>query len=198
MRITRSQSIYISIALIVAFGMFSGLAIYLSRSSKVAGPTLAQLQHLLPEAKVAMEKFQRSEVKDGKKVWEIEAQRGEYSPASGEAVLVKTNLTLYRPVNEVINIQSDNAALKLEGTQLKVANLSGNVVIVRNNALKIQTEQAIYDKDANLVTGSQKVVVSQESNSVAADSFEAKLNTSEVLLKGHVVSRIIFSQEKKR
>lgn len=197
MRITRSQSIYISVALIVAFGMVSAVAIYTSRPNKVSGPTLAQLQHILPQAKVAMDQFQRSEVKDGKKVWEIEAERGEFSPVSGDAALIKSKLKLFRPNNEVITIISDRAILKLDGTKLKLANLQGNVQIVRNDTLRINTEEAVYNKDEGVVSGNKRVKISQDTGDVTADSFRAKIETSEVLLQGNVVSKVIFNEGKR-
>ncbi len=197
MRITRSQSIYISVALIITFGMISAAAIYTSRPNKVSGPTLAQLQNILPEAKIAMDKFQRSEVKDGKKVWEIEAERGEFSPVSGDAALIKSQLKLYRPNNEVVTIISDRAILKLEGTKLKLANLQGNVQIVRNDTLRINTEEAVYDKDQGIVSGTKRVKILQGINDVSADTFRAKIDSSEVFLKGNVVSRVVFNEEKR-
>lgn len=155
MHLTRRQSIFIALALLVAF---FGAAVFslsgrnrfqhgdqVAEATPIPVASIEGAADATPGTVLRLDKFHRVETRDGKKVWEIFADQGRYLPQSNNVVVSNGTLWLYRPNGDVVRMKAQNATLALNGAELSEANVSGSVEVQLNETTTIYTEEALYD-----------------------------------------------------
>lgn len=196
MRLSRKQSILASVSILALFF----LGVILLRPSSPSLPS-ASSQNLAPGTPTAepseqedrptqaagpdfiLDNFKREEVKGGKKIWEVKATRGRYSPSSGRAVLENAEMWLHQKDGGVISLKADKADLRLEGSDgLSAAEFIGNVVIVQDNKTTLKTEQANYDKAKDSVFAPGLVTVVGEKMSLEGIGMEVLISSKDIRL----------------
>lgn len=90
--------------------------------------------------------FRRSEVRNGKKVWEIVAAEGRYFPEKNQAEVEAPELSIFTDEGNQIRVLANRASLHLAGSGLVSATLDGNVRVIRDDEITVETDQAEYDK----------------------------------------------------
>lgn len=185
MRLTRRQSIGASVAILVLF--FLGVAFLRPGShedAQVTSTDESASQDMPAEGPdFVLDNFQRQEIKGNRKVWEIKAQKGRYNPASGKAALEHAMLWLYKKDGGLVTLQSDKAILKLVGTEgLETADFTGNVVIVQDNEITINTDQATYDKAKDLVVAPNLVKITGDKLNLEGMGMEVTVSTKDMRL----------------
>ena len=119
--------------------------------------------------------FQRSEIKDGRTVWEVSAVQGQYFPAEDLARLKEANLLVHRKSGELVRLTAAEAVLHLKGPTLERAVVRGQVRIVQNDDTTLTTEEATWDRGANLVTAPGPVRVESRRLSLRGSGLRADL-----------------------
>jgi LPS export ABC transporter protein LptC len=210
MRLTKSQSRVIAVGLILVF--FAGGIWFIQRQEKPAlnlagqdssapsgplpgspsGAGSASAGAALTEqpAKFALSDFQRAEIKDGRKVWEVKAAEGSYSPENSSANLKKAKLWLYGKGNEVVELEAGSAKLFVDGASLSKAELFDGVKVVRNNEVTIETDRAVFDKVNNKIHAPGAVKLTSEGMDISENKLEVDITTREVRLLENVDSVI--------
>jgi LPS export ABC transporter protein LptC len=95
--------------------------------------------------------FHRSLVRDGKTIWEIHGQRGQYDALNGKAQIEKPDLTVVRDNGDTVKVTAERANLVLAGTQLASAELYDNVIVVYKGTTTVKTSRAFYyEKEGRL------------------------------------------------
>ena len=154
-----------------------------SNLNAISTPSSASSQN---NAYFTLERFHRTEIRDGKKLWEIEAQRGSYQPESGTAEVTDAIFSLYRD-NHSFVLKAAKGTLAFNGTSLKIANLTGGVTLVTNGGtVTIKTSQAVYDQAANTVTGQGEVAVTGPQYQISGKGFLVKLADKALTLEQDV------------
>ena len=170
MRITQRQSFLLVGAILC---LFFGGTFFLVRGSRRLPPepsatqTVAFVEPTIPSPttpgavpvsatpesgqQFVLQQFQRSETRDGKKVWEVKAERGSYDPTTNSATLTMAVLEMARKNRDAVVISSDRAQLFLSGTSLKSADLQGNVVLTHAKGTTLRAAQATYDREKNSI-----------------------------------------------
>ncbi len=147
--LTRRQSIIAASSILLLFFV---AVVALKPSTKKSSKTSGSIGIDPVSAEFTLDNFQREEIKEGKKAWEIKADKGRYNPSTGKSILQKTQMILYKKDGGTVELQADNAELMLEGTTgLKEADFSGNVVIIQNKTTTIETDRAIYNRLEGMV-----------------------------------------------
>ena len=134
--------------------------------------------------------FHRSEVKDGKKLWEVTAQRGEYHPQSNTAELEQAVVSMYKE-DKPLTIRASKAVLSLQGNSLLKAEASGEVMASSENHGTLTTTQATFDKVANTLTTEAPVTITTSQLTIRGTGLFADLNTKEFTLKSEVDSVLL-------
>ena len=191
--LTRRQSLSIGIG---AIALFFGLGVVMlqndkPKATKVGSGEAAvvdsaeQVQNANLESRFTLQRFHRSEVKNGKKVWEVEADKGQYDPQTNSAKLESATVQLFKD-DGIVTMKAPKAILYLDGTALKSATASDGVVITYDDKLKIETNSATYDKVNNSVTSDDFVKITSESMEISGTGLSADTITKEFTLKKNI------------
>lgn len=199
MIISRNQSRALAVAVLVGFFLISTLVIYFSRPSG-AGKILLDLPSISIDeqnANVVLGKFHRSEMKNGKKAWEITAEKGKYITEKNQIVVYSATMILYRPDGTSVNTKADEATLTLAGSDISSASAKGHIVVVYNNEATVTADDAHFDKATNVVTIEGHVTLHSESFDTEGDGLTANLTEESLQLTRNVHSTIRKAKEKK-
>jgi LPS export ABC transporter protein LptC len=147
----------------------------------------------------SLERFQRSETKDGVKVWEVVAARGSYNPSQSVATVEEADLMVFRKEGVKVKLLSPKAALQLEGAKLKGAILEGGITLYYTSPsgyFEMKTAGAEYDAIAETlhtgVAGNQGVVITGEKFKVTGGVLRVNLANNAFELSDGVKS--VFQQ----
>lgn len=130
-----------------------------------------------------LENFNRSENKEGKKLWEISGEKGLISTSGNKARIEKTKLSFFREDNSLVILTAPKANLKIEGGLVSLANLSGGVFVEQvkalpNNSIQqysASSEAASFDRIANLVTTNSTTIINSRMATLTSGAVRADL-----------------------
>ena len=199
MKITRSQSLALAAAVILLFFM---LSIALIRHSSPpapqrgasaperSAPAAASPSAAQEDSRFMLDNFRRSEIKNGRKAWEVVAKRGRYSPETQTAQIEEAKVWVYRKDDEVVELTAPHATLFINGNTLDHVDAGGGVKIVHNDQVTITTDTASYDKARNIVIAPGHVTLTSERADIEGDELRADLTSKEVTLARNVTTVI--------
>ena len=193
MNITRTQSRLLAAGILASFLLLSAWFLVTKRpDTKKSGATPSVSVSLNSDGgpKVVLGNFERSETKNGKLVWEVKADRGEYITNDNTANLTQVFLTLYKNSGEKVTIASKEAKLYLDGSALKKADLNGDIVVTLDDETTIRTEIATYNKEEDKVTAPGAVNIEGKRYKVKGTGLVAHVRSKEFSLNGRVETRI--------
>ena len=151
-RISRLQSRVLAFTVIfVAFG----LGILITRTQQ--DPKRPKREMKFSGAEITstgfiLNNFQRTEIKDGKTLWIMKADQGEYLKGQDSVKLTNSFLTLYQENGDVVEVKSDSAIMELLAGKLNTAKMIGNVKMNVNKERYVYTQEALYDKNKEVIT----------------------------------------------
>lgn len=143
-----------------------------------------------PPAPVVLDNFQRNQIRDGKKLWEVLAERGRYLPGSSKAELEKAQLFLFRKDGSKVELTAERALLNFGGVDLDRADVSGDVRMVYNDKVQMQTENATYNKAESTVHVPGKVKITTETLQVTGTDLMVDIEKQEMQLRSDVTTVI--------
>jgi len=212
MYLTRIQSIFLALAVLVLFFILSSLFMESKptvRSSKESQPTAEerniQTNDLLEKKpgvdgagadeegkspKFVLHNFHRSETKNGRKLWEVKARSGKYIPEKKAAKIKDAILWFYREEGEVVTLEAKQALLSLEYASLTRANLSGGVTVTSHDGITLKTESAIYEKETATITSPDFVTITSDMVNVSGEELNVDIDKRELTLSKNVSSVI--------
>ena len=139
-------------------------------------------------SKVRLQNFHRTEIKDGRSVWEVTADDAKYFGRREVTHLENSILTLYQEDGREVVIHSDSAKLSLKEQSLNRAQLAGNIRIEIDKDISIITPSALYKVDSNEVTSAEQVGVSGTGFHIEGKDLRAKLDSEQIYLYSDVRS----------
>jgi len=203
MQLTRRQSIFVATGLIGLF--FLGLW-FLSRRASIPLTPPRNLGATTPvptpqttapgNAQFLLNDFHRSETKDGKKIWEVKAVKGQYFPDKQMAEVFDADVWMFRDNGETIFLKAPEATLGFDGSALNKAVFPDTVRVVYNDKVTLDTSAATYDKALNMVSSDTQVTVVSELMELTGARFTADLTQNKIVFSGGV-NTIIKPQPKK-
>jgi len=90
---------------------------------------LTKLDNNQTGSAITLNKFHRSETRDGKKLWEISASSGQYLPEDQSALIEKATLFFFQEDGKIIELEADRARLTVQGANLSQAEIEGSVKV---------------------------------------------------------------------
>lgn len=192
MVITKSQSRVLALSVLAVFFGVSIILIQSSRRAQKARNLLDPSQVTVQEepSQVSLNNFHRSETKDGVKLWEVTAERGQYFAERNQIKVTKAKFDFYKKDGTTIRMISDQALLSLSGASLNKAEASGSVTISYNDTLKIATEALSYDKEGNSVFAPGHVRITSETLDTEGEELSVDLETEHFTLSRSVKSTL--------
>lgn len=142
------------------------------------------------QAVFVLNDFERSELENGKKLWEIKGKRGQFFPESNTAKLKQATLWVFRKNGEVTELKAEEALVYLSGASFSKAEASGGVTVIHNQKVQIDAESATYDRVKNEVFAPGHVEIKGEVIDVTGTELRVDLEKGEMRLSSDVTSVI--------
>lgn len=202
MRLTKQQSYVLAAGIVVTFFLSATLLLRSEHQTITVTPQPTQThvaELTIPVATKASEtpqgaslfalnEFHRSESKDGKKVWEVKAARGEYFPENNSAKIHAATLWFFRNEKDVVELHADHATLFLDGAALKRAEAFDGVRLLYNNEVTVEAQRATYDKLNDTVVAPGPVRILSDTLDVSGKDMLVKLSEKVVTISSEVES----------
>lgn len=205
MRITKRQSIVFGLGTLALFFCFGVLMLNRASSIKVAeharefpGEAAPQITKEDLDSPVTLNQFHRSEIRDGRKLWEVKADKGRYFPKNNSSALENANIIFFRPDETVVELKAVRAILYISGVDLSRAEASEGVELIYDNKVRIVTESALYDKQSNTVYAPGFVKIMSDRMEISGNILSARVDEHEFNLKENVTSVIKPAEPRKR
>ena len=193
MRLNRKSSLVLAFLTIVLF--FTIAHVTAPKKSSVAdristknAPLPESDPAATPEEKSQFEltHFQRSETRNGRKVWEVTADNGKYFPQLEITRLANVKVVSTRTEDSTFVVSAESADVKLTGTSLASADLKTDVVAVINDEVTVKTEEALYDYKNGSVVAPTHVQIAGPFYTSEGDSMEVDTEEETITLTGNV------------
>jgi LPS export ABC transporter protein LptC len=195
MHLTKKQSVFLSTVIVAVF--FVG-AILLIPSTKPLPEKAVGTPVEDKDATLVLNGFSRSEVKNGKVKWKIDATRGEFFKDKNILKLIEPNVTVFRDDGEQFNLTSRTAMVHLiNNTKVGGVDAEGNVVIVSNKGSRVESERLNYDSATHIITSDTFVHMRSDKFDASGTGFLANTETQEATFKKNVTTTIFPAPRKK-
>lgn len=187
---TKSMSVRFSHAMIlVATLLLAVLFVALWRTVYSRRSLLPVVAQLAPGVTQRARDFRRTQVKNGKTVWEVAAAEVEYSQQRGEARIRDVTLRWYLDDGRVIGIHSDVGTVKLGGNQVDSVSVTGNVVLSLGT-YEVQIDEARYDRAAQKIFVPGRVQLKGDGIELTGTAMELDLATNRLTMH-HDVAMVL-------
>ncbi len=163
-----------------------------SSSSLIDGSPSSQADN---SSGFTLNNFERSETRDGKKVWEVKAKQGHYMPQQNQAIVEDAILWMYRTENQTIRLETKHAKLILDGQKLVKAEAYDGVKIIQNDEVTLETERATYDQIQGSLIAPGHVTITSTLYTVVGDGLEGNTDSRDFRLLKNVQTSI-YPQKK--
>lgn len=194
---------FLACALIALFFLFlwalsstSGRKTVPPQPIAIATPTPLPVSTTTNSAEFFLNNFHRSEIRNGRKIWEIKAAKGQYYPEKKAAEITSADVWLFRENGEEIFLQAPLAEIGFDGTTLGNAHFPDTVHVVYNDNTVVDTSVATYDKAADTISSEHPVLIESDLLRIEGNSFIAHVAEKSMVISGGVTTVIKPRQKK--
>jgi LPS export ABC transporter protein LptC len=151
LHISRRNSITVALGLLAVF-FIGSLLLIKKPAAPVTTTAEVKTQEILPTAvpsqnvSFVLSQFHRAEMKNGKKLWEVEALRGLLDPQTNIATLEQASVFIYRDDQTTIHVTAPTAHITIKGASLTDIDAIGGVKLFYNNDYVVETEHVIMHR----------------------------------------------------
>lgn len=142
--------------------------------------------------------FHKVQLDNGKPIWEVRAKDAQHFPDTGVTHVHRADLKFFQAHDKFIRITADAAKLKVEGTELRQADLEGNIVVSQNDELFIRSDFASYDAKEHRVYAPGKVVIDGKGFVINGVGFEVFVQKQEAQIRHDVRSYFEMKNQRKQ
>lgn len=135
-----------------------------------------------------MKDFHRSEVKDGRTVWEINGSKGQYYPQTNSAMVFDAEVSLYNKNGQKSELSAKQAEVFLNGAMLDRAHAKQNVRVINNGDTILTTDEALYDRAKGTLSTVGAVKITNPKMEITADKLDGNMDSQVFTLSGDVVT----------
>ena len=170
--------------LIVVGAALGGIGYLVSRDVRARhGHGLDELgADFLPEVAQRIQNFHRVKVENGRMVWEITAKDARYFEQDSQIVVLEPKMTFFmKEEGRAAHLAGAEGRITLDGREVKALTLRGNVA-VRLDDLQLETNEATYDRERDLITAPGIVTVHGRTLDVRGRRMEVDVGPQHVRL----------------
>jgi LPS export ABC transporter protein LptC len=136
----------------------------------------------LPDVAQHIQNFRRIKVKDGKAVWEVEAEDAQYTDGNSVVLVKKPRVTFHlQGENRRAELVGTEGRLTLDGKELAAVTIDGDVVLLLDE-LEFRTDRATYDHAADRIAAPGIVTIHGKALDVRALGLEVDVTPKRVRL----------------
>jgi len=170
--------------LVVVGAALAGIAYLVSRD--VMARRVNTLQELgadfLPQVAQRIQNFRRVKVANGRTVWEITAKDAQYFEQNDQIVVIEPEMTFFmKQDGRAAHLAGAEGRITFDGREVKALTLRGGVA-VRIDDLRIETDEATYERDRDLITAPGVVTIHGQTLDVRGRRMEVDVGPQHVRL----------------
>jgi len=139
----------------------------------------------LPKVAQHIRNFKRVKVEHGRMTWEITAQDAQYFEKKEQVVVREPRVTFYMKDGREAHIAGTEGRLTIKEHDLTAFTLTGNVKVLMNG-LEVDTDEAIYDREKDLITVPGPVAMHNETLEVHGKGMEVHVTPQQFRLLSEV------------
>ncbi len=216
MRIGRRSSIIISIAIMAIF-FGTGLILLNTRDTHLPlanktvypttphplvtpNPSIAAINTAVGDTGAGLftiNKFHRSESKDGKLKWEIFGDSASLQGARGGILIKDAVLSIFDNDSKSSKLSTAEAFVVIDGSSLSSAELRGDTVATYSDGTTAKSQHAVYDRIKDVITSDQPVTIENEKISISSNRFTGEITKEIFRFEGDVRTEIKARGKKK-
>jgi LPS export ABC transporter protein LptC len=148
-----------------------------------------QLLDTLPEGALHVKEFHRSEVENGRKVWEVAGKEARYISADKEVVLQKPTFSYYGNKGETLEARADEGHIYMGEKEIDRMEMSGDITVGYEGFL-LQTDRIVYHREKDQVVLPGKVTVKGEGMELEGLGMTIALQDQRLRVDSKVKTRI--------
>jgi LPS export ABC transporter protein LptC len=143
--------------------------------------TIADLgKDFVPEVAQHIQNFRRVKLKDGKTVWEVQAEDARYFDDEQQVVVTKPHVIFYMAEGgRKAELVGSEGRLTLDGKELAAVTLSGGVVLTIDD-LEFRAAEAHYDHAADRIDAPGEVTIHGKSLDVKGQGLQVDVTPRRV------------------
>lgn len=142
------------------------------------------------ESGITLKSFKRTEVKNGQKLWELEAVKGKHIPESNQTFLDNPFLTIFDETGKETKVKALSATLHHADEGINMAELMKSVELISDDGTVLQTEYAKFFAASNTMEAPEEVTITNEKMKITGKELTANLTTKDFILNKDVKSII--------
>lgn len=172
-----------------------------TKTSKNTSQTASASPSQSPENKtsdnaLSLGRFRRSEIKNGKKLWEIEAESAHSIAGSNVVALELPKIWMQRDEDTEIQLEAQKATIKILGATIEDATVSGKVQATHNNESTLQTELAVYNYAKGTLISPGPATIKTPRMTIKGNSLSVDTNKKTAHMVGNIYTEILPEQKK--
>jgi LPS export ABC transporter protein LptC len=137
---------------------------------------------LPPDVEQHIQNFRRVKVKDGKAVWEVEAEDAQYTDGNRQVIVRKPRVTFHlQGEGRRAELVGAEGRLTLDGKELAAVTITGDVVLLIDE-LEFRTDEAMYDHAADRIAAPGIVTIHGKTLDVRGLGLEVDVTPKRVRL----------------
>lgn len=144
-------------------------------------------ESVLGNANLSIGKVHQTHIKDGVKLWVLDADTGDYYKDTNQVIMTKVSLLYYLKPDKPVLLTADSGKLDSGSYDMII---SGNVVITSEDK-KIISEELMYHHKTRTITSEKRVSMTGTDSELSADTMVFNLNTEGIELNGNVEGNFI-------
>jgi LPS export ABC transporter protein LptC len=142
----------------------------------------------LPEGALEVKDFHRTQIKDGRKLWEVSGEEIRYLKKEKEAVIKKPRVVFYHEDGDALEVQGDEGRLFFDGQEMERVQLQGEME-VKYSGYVLRANELLYVKGEDRVVLPGKVSVKGKGLELEGVGMEISLRDEKLQLHQKVKTR---------
>ncbi len=151
--VMRRIKLYLLMVILLTVGAVLGVVF---TSGRLERPKVQDKPVAPTNADMGLEGIYLTEVKGGKKQWEVKARSAQYFKDKSLAVLTKVEATIFTRDGKIFSIKGDEARLSTDTQDME---LKGNVVATGSDGSRLTTDRLKYSRKDSKISTDAKVVM---------------------------------------
>lgn len=150
---------------------------------------VAEALELVPGVSQHIQDFRRVKVKDGRKVWEVAAQDGQYFENEKVVVVRGAVMEWYLEDGRTVGLRGDEGRIVLDDRDVVRVELSGDIQVSLADYV-VHATSATYDHERQMIMAPGAIKVSGQALELTGDGLEVDVETQRLSLLRNVVMEL--------
>lgn len=151
--VMRGVKLYLLMVILLAVGAVLGVTL---TSGRLGRPKVEDKPIAPTKADMGLEGIHLTEVKGGKKQWEVKARSAQYFKDRSLAVLTGVEAIIFTKDGRTFSIKGDEAQLSTDTQDIE---LKGNVVATGSDGSRLTTDHLKYSREGGKISTDARVVM---------------------------------------